>query len=88
MVTPSQERYSRTKHDAGRIIRDQKLFSFEKRLNGLACIEMAQREYHGHMEVWMTCRRELETITQKGSDKYPMEFSAANFKQSQVNRFF
>lgn len=58
MVTPSQEGYSRTKHDVGRIIRDQKLFAFEKKkLNGLACMEMAQREYHRHMKVEIICKK-------------------------------
>lgn len=70
------------------MIRDQKWFPFEKKLNGLAWKETAKREYHRDTYKYeLHAEGNWKLSLNVRSEKYPMEFSAANFKQIQLSTF-
>lgn len=71
------------------MITDKKWFPFEKKLNGLACKEMAMREYHRDMYKYeWYAEGNWKLSLNVRSEKYPMEFSVANFKQTHLRTFF
>lgn len=68
------------------MITDQTLFPFEKKL---ACKETAKREYHrGTYKYEWYAEGNWKLSLNVRSEKYPMEFSAANFKQTQLSIFY
>lgn len=69
------------------MIRVLKWFPFENKLSGLDFKETAKR-YHRdtHKYEWYA-EGNWKSLLSVKSKKYPMEFSAANFKETQVNTF-